>query len=285
MELLDFAKTDTAARLRAAAKRGALSHALIFSGSGDRVSAARYAAAAMECTAESKPCLACPACRKVMQDIHPDVTFVRDAEHKELSIDTVRAMRADAFIRPNEGARKVYIFEDCTILTEKDQNVLLKLVEEGPAYAAFFFCAENPAVLLQTIRSRCVEVKLPPTGTVGEDDERTRELLRLIAEGRAAARAAFLLKLETAKATREELAALFEGARVILADALCTLCGAPPAEPRDEQALRAALGSRLTKAQILGTIELLETYRNHCEYNVGVGPLLGGLAVELEEIL
>lgn len=285
MELLDFAKTDTAARLRAAAKRGALSHALIFSGSGDRVSAARYAAAAMECTAESKPCLACPACRKVMQDIHPDVTFVRDAEHKELSIDTVRAMRADAFIRPNEGARKVYIFEDCTILTEKDQNVLLKLVEEGPAYAAFFFCAENPAVLLQTIRSRCVEVKLPPAGTVGEDDERTRELLRLIAEGRAAARAAFLLKLETAKATREELAALFEGVRVILADALCTLCGAPPAEPRDEQALRAVLGSRLTKAQILGTIELLETYRNHCEYNVGVGPLLGGLAVELEEIL
>lgn len=285
MELLDFAKTDTAARLRAAAKRGALSHALIFSGSGDRVSAARYAAAAMECTAESKPCLACPACRKVMQDIHPDVTFVRDAEHKELSIDTVRAMRADAFIRPNEGARKVYIFEDCTILTEKDQNVLLKLVEEGPAYAAFFFCAENPAVLLQTIRSRCVEVKLPPAGTVGEDDERTRELLRLIAEGRAAARAAFLLKLETAKATREELAALFEGARVILADALCTLCGATPAEPRDEQALRAVLGSRLTKAQILGTIELLETYRNHCEYNVGVGPLLGGLAVELEEIL
>lgn len=285
MELLDFAKTDTAARLRAAAKRGALSHALIFSGSGDRVSAARYAAAAMECTAESKPCLACPACRKVMQDIHPDVTFVRDAEHKELSIDTVRAMRADAFIRPNEGARKVYIFENCTILTEKDQNVLLKLVEEGPAYAAFFFCAENPAVLLQTIRSRCVEVKLPPAGTVGEDDERTRELLRLIAEGRAAARAAFLLKLETAKATREELAALFEGARVILADALCTLCGAPPAEPRDEQALRAVLGSRLTKAQILGTIELLETYRNHCEYNVGVGPLLGGLAVELEEIL
>lgn len=285
MGLLDFAKTDTAARLRAAARRGALSHALIFSGSGDRVSAARYAAAAMECTAESKPCLACPACRKVMQDIHPDVMFVRDAEHKELSIDTVRAMRADAFIRPNEGARKVYIFEDCTILTEKDQNVLLKLVEEGPAYAAFFFCAENPAVLLQTIRSRCVEVKLPPAGTVGEDDERTRELLRLIAEGRAAARAAFLLKLETAKATREELAALFEGTRVILADALCTLCGAPPAEPRDEQALRAVLGSRLTKAQILGTIELLETYRNHCEYNVGVGPLLGGLAVELEEIL
>lgn len=88
-------------------------------------------------------------------------------------------MRADAFIRPNEGARKVYIFEDCTILTEKDQNVLLKLVEEGPAYAAFFFCAENPAVLLQTIRSRCVEVKLSPTVEEGgAPDERALELAR-----------------------------------------------------------------------------------------------------------
>ena len=221
MELLDFAKTDTAARLRAAAKRGALSHALILSGSGDRVSAARYAAAAMECTAESKPCLACPACRKVMQDIHPDVTFVRDAEHKEISIDTVRAMRADAFIRPNEGARKVYIFEDCTILTEKDQNVLLKLVEEGPAYAAFFFCAENPAVLLQTIRSRCVEVKLSPTVEEGgAPDERALELARLIAEGSRASRTAFLAKLETQKVTRDDLSSLFEGTRLLLSSAL-----------------------------------------------------------------
>ena len=106
MELLEFAKTDTAARLRAAAGRGALPHALIFSGSGDRVAAARYAAAAMECTAQHKPCLICPACRKVVQDIHPDVSFVRDAEHKELSIDTVRAMRADAsFARTRARAR------------------------------------------------------------------------------------------------------------------------------------------------------------------------------------
>ena len=275
-----------ARRLRRAAAGGALPHAIIFSGSGDRMAAARFAAAAMECEAQSgKPCLQCRQCRKVLEDIHPDVQTVQDPDHRELPVDLLRSLRQDAYIRPNDGAAKVYIFPDCDALNQRDQNVLLKIVEEGPPYAAFLFCAENASVLLPTIRSRCVEVKLPPAGTVGEDDERTRELLRLIAEGRAAARAAFLLKLETAKATREELAALFEGARVILADALCTLCGAPPAEPRDEQALRAVLGSRLTKAQILGTIELLETYRNHCEYNVGVGPLLGGLAVELEEIL
>ena len=208
MELSAFAKTNTAAGLRAAASRGALSHALILSGAGDRNAAAHYAAAALECTGTDKPCLTCAHCRKVLADIHPDVLTVRDDEHAELSVDVIRGVRTDAFIRPNEGACKVYIFPDCTRLNEKDQNVLLKTVEEGPPYAAFLFCAENASVLLPTIRSRCVEVKLPPAGTVGEDDERTRELLRLIAEGRAAARAAFLLKLETAKATREELAAL-----------------------------------------------------------------------------
>ena len=284
MELTVFAKTDTAARLRAAAKRGALSHALIFSGSGDRAAAARYAAAAMECPAADRPCLSCPTCRKVMQDIHPDVTFVRDAEHKELSIDTVRAMRADAFIRPNEGARKVYIFEDCAALTEKDQNVLLKLVEEGPPYAAFIFCAENPAALLQTIRSRCVEVKLPPAGEgSAPPDDRALELARLIAGGSRASRTAFLTRLENEKPSRGELASLFEQTRLLLASALLSVYGVPP-HPEEDAAAR-LLASRLTKAELLGTIELLQTYRSDCGYNVGVGTTLGGFAAELEEIL
>ncbi len=285
MEPSVFAKTETAARVRAAAARGALSHALILSGSGDRTAAARYTAAAMECTGAQKPCLACPACRKVMQDIHPDVTFVRDAEHKELSIDTVRAMRTDAFIRPNEGARKIYIFEDCAILPEKDQNVLLKLVEEGPPYAAFLFCAENPAVLLPTIRSRCVELKLSPVpqAAPAPAGERAQELARLIAEGTRASRAAFLARLEGGKLTRGELGELFEQTRLLLAAALLSLYGAPVGAAEAQSAQ--LLASRLTRRRLLGAIDLLQTYRDHCTYNVGVGPTLGGFAVELEEIL
>ena len=284
MELSDFSKTDTAVRLRAAAANGALSHALIFSGSGDRAAAARYTAAAMECTGVQRPCLVCPACRKVMQGIHPDVISVRDAEHKELSADTVRAMRADAFIRPNEGARKIYIFEDCTILTEKDQNILLKLVEEGPAYAAFFFCAENPAALLQTIRSGCAEVKFAPAAQErAAPDENALELARRIAKGTRASRAAFLTRLEAGKVSREALADLFEQARLLLAGALLLPYGSPPRAGTEE--VVQLLASRLTKPQILCTIDLLQTYRSHCSYNVGVGPTLGGFAVELEEIL
>lgn len=135
--------------------------------------------------AADKALRTCPACRKVFSGIHPDVITVRDEAHKNLSVDTVRQIRADAYIRPNEGARKVYIFPDCTILTEQDQNVLLKIVEEGPPYAAFLFCAENSSVVLQTLRSRCVELKLHPAVTVEkESSEAGVELCRLLAAGK-----------------------------------------------------------------------------------------------------
>ena len=284
MDLTVFAQTNTAQRLREAAARGTLSHALIFSGPGERTAAARYAAAAMECTAGGeRPCLACPDCRKVIRGIHPDVVFVRDEEHAEISVDVVRRARADAFIRPNEGARKIYIFEDCSLLTEKDQNVLLKTVEEGPAYAAFFFCTENAAALLQTIRSRCVEVKTAPVQQ-GEDAglPQAIELARVIAAGSAARRAAFFVSLEREKIKRDALGALFEQTRLLFSAALLSLYGEAPAE--NEREIAALISKSLTKSQILGTIDLLRAYRSHCTYNVGTGAALGGFAVELEEL-
>ena len=284
MDLTVFAQTNTAQRLREAAARGTLSHALIFSGPGERTAAARYAAAAMECTAGGeRPCLACPDCRKVIRGIHPDVVFVRDEEHAEISVDVVRRARADAFIRPNEGARKIYIFEDCSLLTEKDQNVLLKTVEEGPAYAAFFFCAENAAALLQTIRSRCVEVKTAPVQQgEGVGLPQAVELARVIAAGSAAGRAAFFVSLEREKIKRDALGALFEQTRLLFSAALLSLYGEAPAE--NEREIAALISKSLTKPQILGTIDLLRTYRSHCTYNVGTGAALGGFAVELEEL-
>lgn len=284
MDLTVFAQTNTAQRLREAAARGTLSHALIFSGPGERTTAARYAAAAMECTAGGeRPCLACPDCRKVIRDIHPDVVFVRDEEHAEISVDVVRRARADAFIRPNEGARKIYIFEDCSLLTEKDQNVLLKTVEEGPAYAAFFFCTENAAALLQTIRSRCVEVKTAPVQQgEGVGLPQAVELARVIAAGSAAGRAAFFVSLEREKIKRDALGALFEQTRLLFSAALLSLYGEAPAE--NEREIAALISKSLTKSQILGTIDLLRAYRSHCTYNVGTGAALGGFAVELEEL-
>ena len=274
-----------AARIREAATQRTLSHALLFTGSGDRAGLARYAAAAMECmAAQGQPCGVCPACRKVLEDIHPDVITVRDPDHKNIAVDVVRSIRADAYIRPNEGRRKVYLFPDCALLTEQDQNVLLKIVEEGPPYAAFLFCAENPSQVLQTLRSRCVEVKLRPgTEEDGEPSEAAEALCRAIGSRRRGAVAELAVRLEKKKMDREALAAMLERSRASFAAALLSLYGRQPGEMDRE--IAPFLAKNLTKTQIMSTIELLQKYHGECAYNVGPGHVLGALAAELEGIL
>ena len=284
MAVLEELKKDpAAARIREAAGRGTLSHALLFTGGGDKTGLARYAAAAMECmAAQGQPCGVCPACRKVLEDIHPDVITVRDPEHKTIAVDVVRASRADAYIRPNEGQRKVYIFPDCALLTEQDQNVLLKIVEEGPPYAAFLFCAENPSQVLRTLRSRCVEIKLRPGSEEdGEPSEAAEALCRAIGSRRRGAVAELAVRLEKKKLDREALSAMLERSRAAFAAALLLLYGQEPGEME----IAPFLAKNLTKSQIMSTIELLQKYHGECAYNVGPGHVLGALAAELEGIL
>lgn len=285
MEELIPENSTLARRIRAAASKGTLSHAAILSGSGDRMAAARYFAAALECEGEGeRPCLRCRQCRKVLEDIHPDVVTVRDDGHKELPVELVRQLRQDVYIRPNDGARKVYIFADCGQLNQRDQNVLLKIVEEGPPYAAFLFCAENASVVLQTLRSRCVELKLHPAETgEKESSEAGVELCRLLAAGKKGSAAELMVRLEKKRLDRDGLAAMLDQARTLLAAALLAQYGQSPEGP--DAALIVQLGKRLTKQRIMGTIELLQTYRGACAYNVGASHVLGALAVELEEIL
>jgi len=232
---------------------------------------------------DQRPCGVCPACRKVRQDIHPDVITVRDEQHVYIPVEVVRDIRKDAYIRPNEGARKVYLFPDCALLTEQDQNVLLKLVEEGPPYAAFLFCAENPAAVLQTLRSRCVELKLHPVREgPGEEDEDGEALCRRVVKGKRGSVAELAVRLEKKKLSREALAALLERSGALFSEALLLLYG-KPARSEDRE-LAELIGSRLTKTQIARTIELLKKYRRECGYNVGPGHVLGALAAELEGI-
>ena len=286
MELFDIAETESVVRhIREAAVRGNLSHALLLSGAGDRVAAARFAAAAMECTAErAQPCGVCNACRKVREGIHPDVITVQDPEHKNIAIEIVRSVRSDAYVRPNEGKRKVYIFPDCALLTEADQNVLLKVVEEGPPYAAFLFCAENPSQVLQTLRSRCVELKLQPlSAAAAVESEAGEQLCQTIAEKKRGSLAALAARFEKRKMTREELAFMLDWSRGAFAAALLLLYGQE--DSGNYREIAPFLAKNLTKTQIMSTIELLQMYHRECNYNIGPGHVLGALAAELEGIL
>ncbi len=57
---------------------------------------------------------------------------------KPITVDQVRALRTDAYVRPNEAERKVYLLERADRMNASAQNAMLKLLEDGPAYAVFF---------------------------------------------------------------------------------------------------------------------------------------------------
>lgn len=268
-----------AQRIRSAAKHGVISHAVILSGTGDRVSAARYLAAAQLCQAAEKPCMGCNVCRKVMENIHPDVITVQETERKELAVDTVRELKQDVYIRPNEGDRKVYLFADCSQLNERDQNVLLKIVEEGPAYASFIFCTESAHLLLPTIRSRCVTMDLRDEDAPAVNDDAIA-LCRAIGAGSAAAQMQYIVSLENRRLKREELQAILQSAWEIAAETLLQRSG--KTVQRDYQEGIAALHA-LTSRQVQNLTVLLAQYAKDCNYNVGVGHVLGALLAVLSD--
>ena len=143
-----------------------LSHAYILSGlrgSGKHTLAALLSTCAV-CQGEEaqRPCGQCAPCKKALGGIHPDIITIQGTEGKPISVDQVRALRSDAHIRPNEAERKIYLLEQADRMNPQAQNAMLKLLEEGPAYAMFLLLAENSGGLLDTIRSRCEVLGLTP---------------------------------------------------------------------------------------------------------------------------
>ena len=141
-------------------KQGHISHFYLISGptGSGKHTLAQLLAAAILCRGEDKPCLSCPACRKVTGMLHPDFITVEDPEHKNVAVKIVRQFREDVFIRPNEAEFKIYLFPQ--ELGTEGQNALLKILEEPPPYAVFILLTDNPEKLLPTVRSRCTELSL-----------------------------------------------------------------------------------------------------------------------------
>ncbi len=162
--------------LKSALRQGKTSHFYLISGprGSGKHTLAQLLAGALMCTGAEKPCGVCAGCRKVKNGAHPDFITVDDPEKKTVPVALVREARAGMFIRPNEGAKKVYLFPRGQDMRVESQNALLKVLEEPPSYGVFILLSENPEQLLPTVRSRCVELELKPL----ETGSLTRELAR-----------------------------------------------------------------------------------------------------------
>ena len=146
--------------LRMSVGRGHVSHFYLISGpvGSGKHTLAKLLSAAILCQSETKPCLSCNACRKVLGNTHPDCITITDPDHKTVAVDIVRDARADMYVMPNESDRKIYIFPQ--ELRIEGQNALLKILEEPPPYGVFILLTDNPEKLLPTVRSRGTELRL-----------------------------------------------------------------------------------------------------------------------------
>ena len=150
--------------LSSSLRRDRVSHFYLIAGpvgSGKHL-LSRLLAAGLLCEGADQPCGSCPACRKVLSGTHPDFITVDDPEKKTVPVDLIRQARADIYIRPNEGKRKIYLFPRAQDMGIPGQNALLKILEEPPPYGVFLLLTDNPEKLLPTVRSRCTELKLLP---------------------------------------------------------------------------------------------------------------------------
>lgn len=195
-----------------------LSHAyLIAGGSGDSRAAligrltAAYLCEGELSPGERPPCGRCRPCRKVAADVHPDVSLTAPAPDKqEITVEQIRTLRADAYVRPNEGKRKVYVIRPADAMNPAAQNALLKVLEEGPDYAAFLLDTDRPGKLLDTVRSRCEPLSLPAEETPPDPEllARAEGLAELLLHADELSCAQALVELEVSKPKAEELSAL-----------------------------------------------------------------------------
>ncbi len=232
--------------------------------------AKRLAAAALCESAGKKPCGLCRHCRKAESGIHPDIMLIgrltddKGKKKKQISVDQIRALSADACMLPNEASRKVYIIEDADSMNPSAQNAALKLLEEPPLGAIFLLCAENAMQLLPTVRSRCAEFKL--SGKMQREDREKPALALAYLKTVAAGDEAELLRWCSLNEGLDNASTLefCEDVTGLIADVFCGRVKSPG----------------LSAEHMLGISRLMEKCRDYLRVNVGVKHIFGLLAVE-----
>src|SRR5476649_1401913 len=164
---------DSQQRLRAALVAGHMPHSLlVLSAPGlgaERL--ANWITALVLCESPgTRPCDACPACRLLRSDSHPDAHIVRlEDDAQQIKIDQVRELIDSLTLKSYRGGCKVGVIEGAEALNVNAANAFLKTLEEPSADTVLIMIARPNHRLPATIASRCLRLKVgpPPTDEIG----------------------------------------------------------------------------------------------------------------------
>lgn len=257
-----------------------LFHATIIAGGAEaRKKKGLQLAQSLVCSGPNPPCGLCRDCRKAVNGIHPDIISVTEFMRKEdvgvaIKVDPIRALRNDTIIRPNEAKSKVYLIEDAQNLNVNAQNALLKVLEEGPPYAAFLLLCDKVGSLLETIRSRCT-VEL-----VEEDPEPTFSdaalgFARVISGGNELERVKYLTAMELKKPDRQELDGFLSDVERLCQEAVLGSVTGQYAVPEMELLVKS-----LPRAKLLSLADAARQGMTMTAFHVPAGHLLGWFGMQ-----
>lgn len=139
---------------------GSFSHGYLFTGSkgSGKTTTARLLAKALNCEGRVlgkdsfEPCNKCRSCKEITVGSSIDIMEIDAASNR--GIDEMRELRDKIRFAPNVSKYKVYIIDECHMLTKEAFNALLKTLEEPPAHAIFILATTELQKVPATILSR-----------------------------------------------------------------------------------------------------------------------------------
>ena len=194
--------------LRHAIESGRIANAYLFIGPRGigKTTLSRIFAKALNCLSPKgvEPCGTCENCRQIAEGRSIDVTELDAASHNK--VEDVRPIIDAVQFKPTASKYKIFIIDECHMLSNAAWNALLKTLEEPPPYVKFIFATTEGDKMLATIVSRC-----------------QRFDLRRIQTHQIVSRLSYICGKEKIKASDDALLAIARGAEGGMRDALSSL--------------------------------------------------------------
>ncbi len=122
-----------------------------------KTSSARIFAKSLNCQTFDQPtitpCCKCDLCRQITDGSALDIIEIDAASNT--GVENIREIIERARFAPTQARWKVYVIDECHMLSTAASNALLKTIEEPPAKVVFILATTNPERVLNTIKSRC----------------------------------------------------------------------------------------------------------------------------------
>ena len=122
-----------------------------------KTSSARIFAKSLNCQAFDQPtitpCCKCDLCRQITDGSALDIIEIDAASNT--GVENIREIIERARFAPTQARWKVYVIDECHMLSTAASNALLKTIEEPPSRVVFILATTNPERVLNTIKSRC----------------------------------------------------------------------------------------------------------------------------------